>query len=143
MSNIYLGAAVNFGTGSTVITDTDNTNTTIGTLIIQGVEHGNKAKVEDTQDGNGNTVQRTVYDPMTEATFEAVIKGTGQADAITQTKCPPIGTLLKVADTADAAIASSYWIVADGSSIKRSNKGNAMLSLKLEKFPGITSVTAA
>lgn len=137
MANKFLGVGVNFGVSATTLTGTG-----IGTFKLQSSDHSKKAKIDDIQDGDGRTVQRSVYDEMEEATFEYVVFGTGLADAKAQTTIPDIGIIVAVADSADAAIAASNWLVVDVSK-KRSNTGSARVTLKLEKIPGITAVQGA
>src|SRR5436853_4031855 len=102
MANKFLGVAVNFGVSSTTLTGSG-----IGTFKLQDNDTSRKAKKEDIQDGDGRTVQRSVYDESEEATFEYVISAATIAAAVTATTIPDIGTLVTVADTNDAAIAGS------------------------------------
>src|SRR3982751_6340745 len=104
----YLGVGVNFGVSGTTITIS-----AVGTFKLQSIDHNKKAKVEDVADGDGATVQRTVYDPSDEATFEYVVSADTTAHAVSASTLPAIGALGSVGDTADATIAKTNWIVDD------------------------------
>jgi len=136
MANIFLGVGVNFGVSSTGMSGSG-----IGTFKLQSNDHTKKAKTDDVMDGDGETVQRTVYDPSEEATFEYVISATTTAGAVTATTQAAVGTLVTVTDANDASIAATNWIVTD-STKKRSNTKAALVTLKLERFAGITAVTS-
>ena len=137
MANKFLGVGVNFGLASTGFTGSG-----IGTFKLQDNDHSKKAKTEDIQDENGRTVQRSVFDESEEATFEYIPSGSTTALAVAASTIPDIGTLATVTDTTNyTAIAGTNWIVADVTT-KRTNKGALKVTLKLERFPGITAVTS-
>lgn len=134
MANIFLGTGINFG-----VAGLSASINAVGTFKLQDVDHAKKAKVQDVQDGDGRTVQRTVYDESQEATLEYIISASTTAGAISATTLPEIGYIGTITDAADAAITATSWIVADVSK-KRSNTSAARVTLKLERFPGITAV---
>lgn len=139
MAAIFLGVALDFGAGDLAITAIASK---IGTMKVQNWEYKTQAKKDEIQDANGVTITASYYDPSTEASFEAVISGSGLADAKAQVLCPPIGTICAVTSTNYTAIAGTNWIVEDAQ-IKATNTKNKMLSLKLKQYPAITAAAGA
>jgi hypothetical protein len=139
MANTFLGVALKFGAADSV------TIPGFTSFLLQDEEHGKEAKNDDVDDADGNTVQRTIYNPKETAKFSIVVKAATVAalDAILAQAgwIPAVGLIGTVSNAKDAAIAGTNWIVTKVDK-KRSNTSKMMVSVDLERFPGITAVTS-
>ena len=141
MANKFLGVSIKFGvTDSTAIPGFAS-----GTFVLQDEDHDKDAEVDDTQDPDGITVQRTIFNPKEKATFSFVFKAANNASVATAmgtaTYMPAIGDIGTVTNTVDSAIAGTNWIVAKVSK-KRSNKNAMRFTLELERFTGTGAISA-
>lgn len=142
MANTFLGVSIKFGAADT----TTLTGFASGTFILQDEDHEKDASVDDVNDGDGITVQRTIYNPKEKATFAFVYKGSNNA-AVTSalssaTWFPAIGAIGTVTNTVEVAIAGTNWIIAKVSK-KRSNTSAMRVTLELERFTGTGAISAA
>lgn len=135
MSNVSNGVSVAFGISSTSFSGSG-----IGTFKLQSRNHSKKAKKEDVADATGATVQRTYYDPSEEATLEYIQFAANNAALTAALVTPAIGAIVTITDTSYTEIAGTNWMVDDVSSAG-SNTSATKITLKLERFAGITAVT--
>lgn len=139
MANVFLGVGVNFGlAGTTAITGSG-----IGNFKLQTQEHKKTAEKEVIKDGDGISVQATIFDPSEEATFEYVVSDTTGALAITATTIPGIGTIATVVNaTQYPGIADTHWVVWEDPVIKFSNTSAARVTLHLKRWRGTGAISA-
>lgn len=124
---IYRGVGVNFGISSSLANITG---------AFQTRDHSYRADNEVIANGGGDAVAKVYYNNSEEATFTYVATGTsGGAVAVT---VPTIGSLLTITDNSYSAIAATSWLV-DDVSTAGSNNGAVRCTLRLTKYPNITS----
>lgn len=134
------GTAINFAGG---VAGTTFTITAVGTLILQDMEHSKEADKEDILDEDGDLTARIHYNFREKATFNYVVKGTGIADAKTQSTIPAIGAIGTVANTTSyTAVAGTNWEVM-GVRTRGTNTAALRITLELEKNAGITATAGA
>lgn len=139
MANIFLGTAINWGVAGVAMSGTG-----IGSFMMQGFELEPTADVDETRDDGGALVQETYYNDGAKAQFEYIVKGTGTTNVISQSTVPVLGTIINVtACPQNTALVATNWRVKEAPTIKHSNTGKAMVTLKLVKHAGITGVTAS
>lgn len=139
MSNVYLGTAINFGVAGTTIT-----GSAVGTFIMQDFQHEPTADVDEVRDENGALVQETYYNFGDSATFSYVPKGTGLANAITQSTVPTLGAIINVTGcTQYPPLVATTWRVKQSPTYKATNTSKSMVTLKLVKHAGITAASSA
>jgi hypothetical protein len=141
MANTFLGVSIKFGTSdSTAIP-----GFAAGTFVLQDEDHDKDAKVEDVDDADGITVQRTIYNPSEKAKFHFVYKGASASAVATAlgsaTWFPAIGAIGTVTNAVDAAIAGTNWII-EKVAKKRSNTKAMLVTLDLVRFTGTNAISA-
>lgn len=129
MANIYKGVGCHWGVGSTGAS-------AFGTMKLQTRDHALKSEMESIRDATGVTVAKIYYDPTEEATFEYIPSGVS-GGTVTPT-LPAIGDLITVTDSTYTQIAGTNWICEDVST-KSSNTGVMRVSIRMVKYPEITS----
>lgn len=135
----FLGTAINWGVAGVAMSGSG-----LGTFLMQGFDYEPTADKDQTRDEGGALVQETYYNDGAKAQFEYIVKGTGQADAITQSTVPILGIIINVtACPQNTALVATNWRVTESPSMKHSNTGKLMVTLKLEKHAGITAITGA
>lgn len=144
MAATSLGVAVNFA-----FTGTDGaafTGTGIGTFTLQSAKHSKTADRYEVKDAAGVLSNVTFANPGEHAVLEYLIRGSGLADALTQTKIPYQGIV--VAITACASLpeivgtTNGIWFVDGEPEISGSNTDFKKVTLPLTKNPGISAVTS-
>jgi hypothetical protein len=123
----YRGIGVNFGISSSLANITG---------AFQSRNHTFRAEMDTIKNGGGDTMAKVYYDQSEEASFTYVATGTS-GGAVTVTK-PTIGALMTIEDTTYPAIAATNWLV-DEVSTDGSNTAAVRVTLKLTKYPNITS----
>jgi hypothetical protein len=104
---------------------------------FQTLTHNQKAEIEQVRNGDGATVTKVFYDPSEEATFEYVAIGSnGSKDAVVTSGS--VGSFVTVTDAQYAGIAGTTWLV-DDVTINGSNTTSKRVTLKLTRYPAITS----
>lgn len=93
-------------------------------------------------DAGGNTINRTYYDKQWKATWRGVIKGSGLANALTQSNLPEIGTLATSSSTNYPWLNTLTFTIEKARVIK-SNTKNAVLEVELLYSPNITASASA
>lgn len=129
MPNIYKGVGCHWGVSSSTVSTV--------TGKFQSRDHSKKSETDAIKDGDGVTVGKVYFDPTEEASFEYIPTSVTVNGDLTPT-LPAIGDLLTVTDTKYTAIAATNWLVEDVST-KSSNSAAMRVSLKLTKYPQITS----
>jgi hypothetical protein len=148
MSTIYDGVALDFGSGDLAFTTaTSSSNSTpglptAGSLIVSDFDVEKMAKVEPTSDAGGNTVNRTYFDKQWKCTWRGVVKGSGLANALTQSNLPEIGTLATSSSTNYPWLASLVFTV-EKAVMKKTNTKNNVLEIELLYTPNITTAASA
>lgn len=132
------GTAINFAPTSGVGVSFTN----IGTLIVQNYSRNAEAEMDQTRDASGDTVALAFYDVSATAQFEYIPKGTGLADAITQTKIPAKGDIGTITSSSDSGFAGTTWVVM-GATLNGSNTGAVRVTVSLQKWAGITGAANA
>ncbi len=141
MANTFLGYAIRFGAAdSTVVPGFAS-----GSFVMQDEDQELNAEIDDVKDGDGITVQRTIFNPSQKATFTVIPKAALLSTLATAFGTPgilpAIGTIGTVTNTYDFSIAATTWIVAKASK-KRSNTKATMIVLELERFTGTNGISA-
>lgn len=148
MSTLYNGIALDFGAGDLEFTtSTASSNTTpglpvSGDLVVSDFDVEKMAEVEVTRDANGNTVNRTYYDKQWKATWNGVVKGSGLANALTQSNLPEKGTLATSSSTSYPWLNGLVFSI-EKASVKGTNTKNKILSFELLYTPNITAQASA
>lgn len=141
--NIINGTAVNFAFPTTPGGITYSVLS--GKLILQSADQSKGARNERVTDEVGNVTTSAWTDPHDKATLEHVIKGTGLADAITQTTLAAlaVGVIITISACANMPdLVATNWEIMD-SKISGTNTSAKKLSLTLEKRVGITGPAGA
>jgi len=131
MSMIYKGVGVTWGTSSTTF------STGMGTFYLQSRDHSKKAENKSIKDGNGETRGKVFFDQTEEASFEYIPISSGTVNGSLVPTIPAIGDLFTVSDSIYTAIAGVYLV--EDISTKSSNNGALKATVKLMKYPYITS----
>lgn len=126
-TNVYKGVGVNFGISSSVSNVTG---------AFQTFDHTFKMETSLLKNGQNQTISKIYSDDSEEATFEYVATGTS-GGSVTIVK-PTVSDTLTITDPQYGAISGSNWLV-DEVSVKASNNDKKKVSLKLSRYPLITS----
>jgi hypothetical protein len=103
---------------------------------FQTRDHTYLSEKEVIRNGTGESVAKIYYDPTQEATFTYV--ATGASGGAVSVTVPTIGDFATVTDNGYTAIAATTWLV-DEVSTAGSNTGAVRVTVKLTKYPSITS----
>ena len=137
-----LGVAYNFaftGTDGIVMSGTG-----VGTLTLQSANLSNTADVADVRNAAGDFVQKTFYNFGNKATLEYLPRGSGIADAITQSTIPLQGAIITITTCTNMpALVASTWFVEGEPTISGGNTDYKKVTLTLSKYAGITAATSA
>ena len=123
----YRGVGINFGISSSLASITG---------AMQTRDHSYKSETEMIKNGGGDTVAKVYFDFSEEATFTYVATG-ASGGAVTVTT-GSIGALMTVTDSTYPAIAGTSWLV-DDVSTAGSNTGAVKVTMKLSRYPNITT----
>jgi len=129
LSNIYKGVGCHWGVGSTTAV------VAFGTFKLQTRDYTRKSEMETIRDYEGTTVSKIYYDPTEEATFEYVV--TAASGGVAAPTLPAIGDVITVVDTV-SGVGGTSWLC-DDVSTKSSNTSCMRVTVKMTKYPSITS----
>lgn len=146
--SLYNGVALDFGASDLAFSSsTPSSNSTsglpvAGNLVVSDFDVEKMAQVEVTRDANGNTINRTYYDRQWKATWNGVVKGSGLANALTQSNLPEIGTLCTSSSTNYPWLTGLVFSI-EKATVKGSNTKNKVISFELLYTPNITAQASA
>jgi hypothetical protein len=116
-----------------------STCATIGSWSLQGRDHSRTADLEENRNSEGEIEQVAVYNPTEEASFTFYRKESGSGGNMAIAALTAAGTMVTIADANGYnAVTGSNWMVIDHST-QGSNTGVLKETLKLKKYPLITS----
>jgi hypothetical protein len=132
------GTAINFGVSGKTFSGTG-----LGTFFLQNYSRQQNADMEVTRNEDGAEVNHTHYNFNDEASIEGTVKGTGLADAITQTKIPLAGAFITITDSSDSGLVGTTWEVQSGAALSGTNTTAKKIKVTMKKFAGITAAASA
>lgn len=120
------------------------TITEVAGILLQSASYKKNSNRTLVKDGNGDRTTSAHNDRFNSATIEWVVKGTGLADAITNTTLQQPGnfvTITACSTMPDIVSASNKWEVITGE-CKGTNDGAKMITLEIEYAANIQAVAS-